>query len=61
VSDAALQRLVDEAAIRDLLLAFGRALDAKRTAVGWRFRHVALEVWWTAGVPFAIEPEPAAG
>jgi uncharacterized protein (TIGR02246 family) len=151
VSDAALQRLVDEAAIRDLLLAFGRALDAKdwaaygetftedgtfeifgqrrvgreeiaagpardlsrfhrtqhfstnhvisvdgdtatassymlavhipdgddpsvhadiggsyrcqcaRTADGWRFRHVAVEVWWTAGVPFAIEPEPAAG
>jgi uncharacterized protein (TIGR02246 family) len=151
MSDAAVQRLVDQAAIRDLLIAFGRALDAKdwtayaetfaedgafeifgqrrvgreeiaagpardlsrfdrtqhfstnhvvvvdgdtatassymlavhipdggdpsvhadiggsyrcecvRTAAGWRFRHVALEVWWTAGVQFAIEPEPAAG
>jgi ketosteroid isomerase-like protein len=35
--------------------------DCVRTAGGWRFRRVTIEVWWTAGAPFAIEHEPAAG
>jgi uncharacterized protein (TIGR02246 family) len=30
-----------------------------RTDEGWRFTHVRLEVWWSAGTPFAIEDAPA--
>jgi hypothetical protein len=32
-----------------------------RTGEGWRFRSVAIEVWWSAGAQFAIEHDPAAG
>jgi uncharacterized protein (TIGR02246 family) len=31
----------------------------RRTDEGWRFTHVRLEVWWSAGTPFAIEDAPA--
>jgi hypothetical protein len=27
-----------------------------RTAEGWRFEHVELEIWWTAGQQLAIQP-----
>ena len=35
--------------------------DCVRTAEGWRFRRVTIEVWWTAGAEFTIEHEPPAG
>jgi hypothetical protein len=31
----------------------------RRTDEGWRFTHVRLEVWWSAGAPFAIEDASA--
>jgi uncharacterized protein (TIGR02246 family) len=31
----------------------------RRTEEGWRLSHVRLEVWWSAGTPFAIEDAPA--
>lgn len=34
--------------------------DCVRTDEGWKFARVRLEIWWTAGVPFRIDPEPAA-
>jgi ketosteroid isomerase-like protein len=27
-----------------------------RTTEGWRFEHVALEIWWTAGQQFGLQP-----
>jgi uncharacterized protein (TIGR02246 family) len=33
--------------------------DCRRTAEGWKLARLRLEIWWTAGVPFGIEPEPA--
>ena len=30
--------------------------ECTRTAEGWRFRRVELEIWWTAGRQFAIRP-----
>jgi uncharacterized protein (TIGR02246 family) len=32
----------------------------RRTDEGWRFSHVALEVWWSAGGQFDIQDTPAA-
>jgi uncharacterized protein (TIGR02246 family) len=32
----------------------------RRTDEGWKFSHVALEVWWSAGGQFDIEDTPAA-
>jgi uncharacterized protein (TIGR02246 family) len=32
----------------------------RRTDEGWRFSHVRLEVWWSAGTPFAIGDAAAA-
>ncbi len=33
--------------------------ECRRTDEGWRFSHVALEVWWSAGAAFGIEDAPA--
>jgi uncharacterized protein (TIGR02246 family) len=30
--------------------------DCVRTAEGWRFRSVSLEIWWTAGEHFRLQP-----
>jgi uncharacterized protein (TIGR02246 family) len=35
--------------------------ECRRTAEGWRFAQVALEVFWTAGAPFGLEDVAAAG
>jgi uncharacterized protein (TIGR02246 family) len=32
----------------------------RRTDEGWKFSHVALDVWWNAGTTFGIEDAPTA-
>lgn len=34
--------------------------ECRRTGDGWRFSEVRLEIFWTAGIQFGIEHEPAA-
>jgi uncharacterized protein (TIGR02246 family) len=37
----------------------GYIYEAVRTPDGWRFSSVALDVLWTAGLPFGVEAKPA--